>query len=269
MKFIYPSLPEPGSSFIINGFVKDSSYGIGSKGYVSFITYTHETYQNIAKIVAMMIRRGKGGKPRLEKMELCVPIFVYFENEENFRKIMPNVSDMRNYSSIEIEETHNEPTDLLSVPTIEFIGWSSAVITALNHAASKAKYGTWPEDQAHPLNRFRRLPEVYSDDYARFDEVYENKNNRAFVIEQIRQVDASLFKIKMGYRLKMLDIIMNAAEFLVYVNKGEFIPPEQEDKTNEFRFTENQTLLDENLKYHKEAHKDLYRICSEKKIPMI
>jgi hypothetical protein len=269
MKFIYPSLLEPGRPFLVSDFVKECSYGVGSKGYISIISGGHETYQNVAKIITIMTRKGKGGKPRLDKTEFCVPIFLYFETEENFRKIMPANGDLRNYTSIDSEEAEGEVTDLLKIPTIEFIGWASAMITHLHHISNKARYGTWPEDQAHPLNRFRRMPEIYNDDKERFDEVYSNKDQRISVIEQIRKADASLFKIKMGSKLKYLDVVSNAAEFLVYVNKGEFIPQEQEDKTNEFKFTENITLLEENFKYHKEIYVDQQKVCSEKKIPMI
>jgi len=182
---------------------------------------------------------------------------------------MPSSGDLRNYTAIDPEETEGEVTDLLKIPTIEFIGWASAMINNLHHISSKSRYGTWPEDQAHPLNRFRRMPEIYNDDKERFDEVYSKEDQRRLVIEQVRKVDASLFKMKMGNRLKYLDTISNAAEFLVYVNKGEFIPPEQEDKINEFKFTENLTLLEQNFKYHKEVYTDQQKVCSEKKIPMV
>lgn len=268
MKFINSLLLDPGQPFVITDFAKDTNYGVGSKGFITTIQGGHETYQNVAKIHAVMTRKGKGGKPRIERCEFSIPIFVYFENEENFRKIMPTVAEVRNYQSIEPEEEPGSVSDILQMSTVDFLGWASAIITNLHHVSSKARYGTWPEDQANPLNRFRRMADIYADDSARLVEFYTESKNRKNVIDLIRRTEAALFKIRMSHRVKILDYILNAAEFLVYVNKGEFIPSEQEDKTNEFKFTEDQALLDSNLKYHKEVHESALKLCVEKKIPV-
>jgi hypothetical protein len=269
MKFIKPSLFTPGMSFLVNDFVKDCAVGIGSKGYLAIVHSIHETYQNVAKITAVITRRGKGGKPRLEKHDFAVPIFIYFENEENFRKLMPSIGDVRNYTSIEREQDEEVVADMIKAPVIDFLGWASSLALHLRHVSTKNRYGTWPEDQAHPLNRFHRMHELYNEDKERFEEQYGEKKARLSVIEAIRRTDSALVKMRMGHTWRTLDVILNAAEFMVYVNRGDFIPSEQEDKTNNYKFTEDQKLLEENFKYHKGACDNLQKMCSEKKIPIV
>jgi len=269
MKFIKPLLYPPGTPFIVNDFVKDCSVGVGSRGFLSVIHGIHDTYQNLAKITSVITRKGKGGKPRLEKHEFCIPIFIYFENEENFRKLMPTVGDVRVYTSIERETEEEEMLDIAKVPTIDFLGWASAMVINLRHVSGKNRYGTWPEDQAHPLNRFQRMPELYNEDKERFEEQYKEKPARQLVVDAIRRMDSALCKMKVGHSLRTFDITLNAAEFLVYVNRGDFIPAEQEDKTNNYKFTEDQKLLEENFKYHKGVCEELQKVCAEKKIPIV
>ena len=44
-----------------------------------------------------------------------------------------------------------------------------------------------------------------------------------------------------------------AAEFIEFTNSGAFIPKDAEDKKNEYRFTEDDAELKENMKMYKKA----------------
>lgn len=265
MRFIKETLLDPGRKFVVSDQIKEASVGPGTLGWVSQINSGHENWQNVAKISCVLTRKGKSGKPRIERVELLIPVFYHFDNGENFAKIMPEVSSNRWYMLIEPDGSSEE--NIMETQTIDFIGWATAAAWNLRNTIGKTRYGNWPEDQQHPLNRFQRMNEMFNEDPARFISQYDNPAERTKAISAIRSMETSVFKIRMAQAIRKMDIILNSAEFLIYVNKGEFIDKDAEDKTNEFRFAEDDALLDENLEYHRKRKADLESLCKDKKIP--
>jgi hypothetical protein len=214
----------------------------------------------------MLTRKGKGGKPRIERIEMISPIFYYYEKEEGFKKIMPQAGSSNWYGVL--ERTEGSTEDLLKMQTLDFIGWSSAVVHNLRNLLGKTRHGWWPEDQANPLNRFVRMSEMFNEDPEKFLELYQADAVRKGTIEAIRRMEGTLFKLRLTQDMKRLQSIANAAEFLTFVNNGEFIAEDAEDKKNEYRFTEDTALLAGNLEYHTERLKEISELCKKNKIAM-
>jgi hypothetical protein len=267
MKFINETLLDPGRKFIVTDQIKAEGVGAGTCGWISTINCGHENWQNVAKVSCILTRKGKTGKPRIERMELLVPVFYHYDNSENFAKIMPDPSNARWYVLIEPDGAPEE--NIMNVQTIDFIGWATAMTWNIRNLQGKTRYGGWPEDQAHPLNRFQRMNEMFNEEPQRFLDQYENPPERLNVVNAIRSMESIVFKIKMAQTMKKLDIVLNSAEFLIYVNKGEFISKDAEDKNNEFKFANNDELLEQNLEFHKKRKADLEALCKDKKIPNI
>jgi hypothetical protein len=214
----------------------------------------------------MLTRKGKGGKPRIDRIEMISPIFYYYEKEEGFKKIMPQAGSNNWYGILERAEDSME--DLLKMQTLDFIGWASAVVYNLRNLLGKIRHGWWPEDQGNPLNRFVRMSEMFNEDPEKFLELYKPEAARKMTIEAIRRMEGTLFKLRLVQDMRRLQSIANAAEFLTFVNNGEFIAEDAEDKKNEYRFTEDTELLAGNLGYHTERLKEVTELCKKNKIAM-
>jgi hypothetical protein len=266
MKFINDSLLEVGTKFIVGEQIKEASITPGSMGFLSSINGTHEDFQNVAKVTVMLTRKGKGGKPRIDRIEMICPIFYYYENEECFKKIMPAAGSSNWYGIL--ERTENSAEDLLKMHTLDFLGWASAVVYNLRGLLGKIRHGWWPEDQGNPLNRFVRMSEMFNEDPEKFFEIYISDKVRKESIEALRRMEGTLFKLRLAQDLRRLQSIANAAEFLTFVNNGEFIAEDVEDKKNEYKFTEDTGLLAGNFEYHAEKLKEINELCKKNKIAM-
>jgi hypothetical protein len=264
MKFINESLLEIGTKFIVSEQIKEANPATGSMGFLSSINGTHEDFQNVAKITVMLTRKGKGGKPRIDRIEMISPIFYYYENGDNFKKIMPPAGTNNWYGMLERIESPTE--DLLKMQTLDFLGWASAVVYNLRNMLGKIRHGWWPEDAGNPLNRFARMSEMFNEDPEKFLELYQTDAVRKEVIEAIRRMEGTLFKLRLMQNARRLQSIANAAEFLTFVNNGEFIAEDAEDKKNEYRFTEDTELLAGNVEYHAERLKEIGELCKKNKV---
>jgi hypothetical protein len=79
-------------------------------------------------------------------------------------------------------------------------------------------------------------------------------------------MEGTLFKLRLMQDARRLQSIANAAEFLTFVNNGEFIAEDAEDKKNEYRFTEDTELLAGNVEYHAERLKEMGELCKKNKV---
>ena len=76
---------------------------------------------------------------------------------------------------------------------------------------------------------------------------------------------SSLVRMQIQLDITRADAEMNAAEFLLYTNKGEFIPKDAEDKTNEYKFTEDNEMLECTVKHYKSLRKSISDLYESKK----
>jgi hypothetical protein len=264
MKFINESLLEVGTKFTVSDQIKEVNLSPGSIGFISSVGGTHEDFQNVARVTVMLTRKGKAGKPRIERIEMISPIFYYYENEENFKKIMPAAGSNNWYGVL--ERIDGPVENLIKMQTLDFLGWASAVVYNLRGMLGKIRHGWWPEDQGNPLNRFARMSEMFNEDPDKFLELYQPEKVRRETIEAIRRMEGTLFKLRLMQNAKRLQSIANAAEFLTFVNNGEFIAEDAEDKKNEYRFTEDTALLAGNVEYHAERLKEIGEVCKKNKV---
>lgn len=251
---------EAGAKFAVSEFIKDSTFGPGTTGFVSYIDALDESYQNLAKVVVATIRRGKSGKERLDINSFYIPIF-YFDNE-NFRKLMPN-DNRKHYVHIERDMEHVQSVE--DMDPIDFLGWAAAMITRLRRMNENCKHKRWPEDKSNPLNQMKRAIDHFEGESESILDKMTNADFRMAFINECRQKASAMIKMHLEFDLKKLSIELNAAEFLEFTNKGEFIPKDAEDKTNEYEFTKDNELLERSVAYYKSVRDEVQKLSDEKR----
>jgi hypothetical protein len=259
-KILQSNLLEVGAKFVVTDKFKDNTYPPGTMGFICHIKGIDDNYQNVAKVNAVIIRRGKGGKPRLEFSNLLIPIFMV-ENE-NFDKILP--CGTRKYFVSVIREAESISDVRLTDP-LDFLGWATSMAHRIKKMSDSCKHKKWPEDKANPVRRILNLTNHFNEDPEKFLEEYSYDGFRTEFVDTLRRMGSAMARIHLMLDLTKVDCEINAAEFLEFTNKGEFIPKDAENKTNEYKFTDDDKLLERSVDYYHEIKEEIQKLYNEKR----
>ena len=260
-EILISSLLEPGAMFKVSDKVKDHTLSPGSLGFISTVRGIDESYQNVAKVAAIMIRRGKSGKPRMMSVTLCTPVF--YVDHESFDKLMPKDSSRKYYTHIERDLPI--ASTITGMPPLEFLGYAVAISRFIKAMSDKCKHRRWPESKSNPINILKRMPEYFEEDPEAHLNKFTNNEFRGSFIAESRQMISSLIRVYLQLDMIRIETEINAAEFLLFTNKGEFIPKDAEDKTNEYKFTDDIAMLKRTVGHHKKLHSNTQKLYQSKK----
>jgi len=210
MKQIKSSIFKPGTKFVMSEETTDSVVGPGTTGFVSHVKGVDHDYTNVVYFEAVIIKRGKSGKERLDVIELSTPIFD-IDNEE-LRKSMPE--ERRKYYT-HIDQVQNK-TNLLNVDKIEFMGWVLAYSRYVHKLSTKTnQIEAWPQDPNDIMNIMVHLNNYYDDSPNSVLENYAHKNIRGPIILNIRKREALLVKCSLSYLFKLANIEYQALNYII------------------------------------------------------
>jgi len=255
------NLLAPGTKFKVTDTVKDNTILPGSSGFISFTRGVDESYQNICKTAAIITRTGKGGKPRIMSATLCTPVF-YMEHG-GFNKLMPESGSKKNY--VHIERDMSPITDIRTLPPLEFIGYATAISRRIKQMSDQCRHKKWPEAKSNPINILKRMPDYFGEDPEHYLSKYSDSSFVEEFIDEARRMMSSLIRVQIQLDLVRANAEVNAAEFLLFANKGEFISKDTKDKTNEYQFTEDNDMLSRTIKFHKGLNANIKKLYDDKK----
>jgi hypothetical protein len=254
-------LLEPGAIFTVTDAVKDSSFPPGSLGFVSFISGIDDSFQDIARVSVVMIRKGKTGKARVLNTTLHVPIF--YVDHKGFNKLLPEDGVRKCYVHI---ERHMAPAmDLMEIPPLMFLGYAVALSRRIKHMSDQCRHKKWPEAKGHPINIMRQLSGYFEEDPDGLIEKYATAPFRLDFMNKARYMVSSLIRMQIQLDMSRASAEINAAEFLVFTNKGEFIPEDAKEKENEYKFTDDDAMLKRTLSFHKKLRSNIETLFKNKK----
>jgi len=256
------NLLEPGAMFVVTDAVKDNMVPPGSLGFISYISGLDDSYQDIAKIDAVMIRKGKGGKNRVMNAALFSPIF--YVDHKGFNKLLPEDGGSKK-GYVHIERHMSATVDIMALSPMAFIGYAVALSKRIKFMSDQCKHKRWPEKKSHPVNVLRQLPGYFEEDPEVLLEKHASETFRVDFIEKARRMVSTLIRMQMQLDLTRADAEVNAAEFLVFTNKGEFIPKDSKDKENEYKFTDDDAMLKRTLAHYKKLHNNIEILFKDKK----
>lgn len=245
MKILESNLYTPGTKFAVTDDVKENTFGPGSLGVMSFVTGGDNDYEDVANVSVIIIRRGKGGIPRINLNKISIPVFAdkRMLDKDNYLPI-----GRRYY--VHTEKVPYSHEDLLAVAPLDFLGWAAAYMKYLqylaSHIAKPKKQNIVPQDHDHVLAVVSRLQEHFDHDrdaaLANFStEVFR----RAFIVEA-RKLESSLIKCVLVYKRKVANITLNSARFMDYTNTEYYEVTDKEEAKNTVQFHEEKIkIIDE------------------------
>ncbi len=188
-----------GTKFIVTENTKDSTFGPGTTGFMSYVKGHDQDYPNVVYLQTVILKRGKNGKKRLDKSELSTPVFDI--NDENMAKVMPE--EKRRYY-VHIEPVIPFEKDVMNMINMDFIGWAHCQAIYINKLSRRSNLmNSWPEDSDHYLNKILNINEYFTEDIA--NEYSEYEFRRKF-IHIIRKLESTLVKSALIYMMKLSEI---------------------------------------------------------------
>ena len=188
-----------GTKFVVTDDTKDSTFGPGTTGFISYIKGYDQDYSNVVYLNTVIVKRGKGGKKRIDNSDLTTPIFDL--NDENFLKIMPE-EKRRYYVHIELAPSHERAVQ--NMPEIDFLGWANAQARYIQKLSTRAKHvSVWPSSSDHFLNRILNIDGNYGDGIG--DDLTNNIFREKFT-KGIRMMEATLVKCSLLYMYKISEL---------------------------------------------------------------
>ena len=189
---------EPGTFFQITDYIRNSVYLPGSFGVVSSVSPRTNTVWRMASVI---IRRGKKGTKRLERLVLNIPIF------KSECKEVKNVYMGYSNKIVHAEIISNSPQSIISVDDMEFLAWANAYTWYLQHISTIIIGGAWYGmdepiiDSAFNANLVFN-PNHPSDSYYTFDE-------RIRLLNAVRKEEIKLVKQAYQYKSAIYRALIN------------------------------------------------------------
>jgi hypothetical protein len=247
--------------FIVSDKIKDGSYPPGSLGFLSFVRGVDESYQDLAKVCAVIIQVGKTGKARIQNATLSIPVF-YVEHE-GFDKLLPNNGERKGF--VHIDRNIPMTVDVMALDPLYFLGYAVAMAKRIKHMSDQCRHKKWPEAKSNPINILKRMPDYFNEDPDTMLDKYTNEDFRINFVEEARRMTSRMVRVHIELDMTRIDTEVNAAEFLLFTNKGEFIPKDAEDKTNEYEFTKDNKMLERTVDFHKDLREKIQALYKDKR----
>jgi len=219
-----------GTPFSIGSLVKDSVFIPGTIGYVSLLQGPDYKNPNIAFIKAVVIRRGVGGKDRINSNTLLCPIFKSKELEDR-GALFPKGSDDVEYKYLVDLKENQEPIagDVLYsnyMSDITFMGWllskslllkalDTVVYDAINESLGiyeEHRNKVWKPRHESLLSEFTHVVEsqVATTDLDYLSHTFCTKDHRQVLVSELHDLEAKLAIPKIEYNKRVVSTIFAA-----------------------------------------------------------
>lgn len=191
-----------GTKFVVTDQTKDGTFGPGTTGFVSYVKGKDRDFPNVVYLKAVVVKRGKGGKERLNFSEISTPIFE--TSDVDMTDLMPD--EKRRYY-VHIEPERDVAHDVMKMEEIDFLGWALSYAQYIFKLNSRAKrISVWPQENNAICNRILNLEEYYSEDPEHTKEVMANLGARTSFVQNIRIKESTLVKCCLSYMLKIAQL---------------------------------------------------------------
>lgn len=227
-------LLRPGIKAIITNEQASSTYPAGSIGYSSAIHMPHiGTLQ--CRQTMFIIRRGKSGKTRLEAKKFTVPIYLI--NDNTYKEHLQNGK-----CCVTFRQVPDAPSNLIEMPTLEFLAWAGAYVLYLKYLTRIADYSPniWPKGRNHIFNIFLQICSHYEDRQDDWLTTYGGLSSRNVLIAQIRSFEAQVYKCGCKYVKSISGIKRHALNIMLQLITAKTLPIKQKTINNTIKIMEQE-----------------------------
>lgn len=232
-----------GTPFKVTDDFKDTTFGPGSMGLLSYMMGPDNNNPNVVFQQVVTTRRGKGGKPRINKSVILCPIFKVPGIPHEL--LYPKAGDTKYFVNIDASVG---VTDLIlnenEAISDEYMSWllTRAMLT---QELDKVVYppdhrimasaglqgggrgsGIWPKDKLDVLKKFAQNVERWHSDGMTdvIAEEFGSFETRLSMLQQLKKVEASLIIPRLEYHRRILKTLRDALNHIQKIVN---------DKTNE------------------------------------
>ncbi len=210
-----------GTKFVVTPEVKETTFPPGTTAFMSSMLNPDMDYQDVTTIRAVVTRRGKGGKARINVNNIHIPIF----SDPKMLKHDNYLPVGRRYY-VHIEKKPVKEIDIMKMDAMDFLGWACAKAWHLKHLATKvARKGSgqlWPKDKKEPVVAAYYFNEKFEADEKATLANFTNEVFRVDFIRTMRVIEATLSKCETEYQKRVASAVLNSAKFMVYTNEKYF-----------------------------------------------
>lgn len=191
-----------GTKFIVTDATKDTTFGPGTTGFVSYVRGRDQHFSNVFYYRIVTTRRGKAGKSRIELNDISTPVFEL--EGENFIRMMPD-EKRRYYVHIKPMSVEN---NVMEFSHLDFLAYGFAYARWVRKLNTRAKHmNAWPDNPNDLLNTFVHMNNYFSEDLDMAKTRYAREHNvREALINKIRIMESSLVKCSLSYMHKVANI---------------------------------------------------------------
>jgi len=227
MKILQSNISGCGVPYQVNTDSEDGVYKPGTLGLLSFVKGKDLDYPNVIYFHVVTVRRGKGGKERLDFNEISFPVFNTKKTVELSKKgeRMPKL-DRRYYVMIEplpLPFGHSSLMDGRG-----FLAWACCHAKYLSQLRrSTSGFRMWPKDGKHIMNIMSQMNDyMNSSNYNEeqrgdmFDK-YTSEGMREDFVRKMRKISSALVQSHVTYKLKTAKLELDAITH-IYKNASEF-----------------------------------------------
>jgi len=216
-----------GTPFIINDNLKDSTFSVGTTGFLGYILGPDHNNPNIVFQNTLITKRGKKGKRRLENGILLNPIYKF--PGLPIEDIIPKMPERKGFVDIDINDF--ETVGLINRCGDDFVAW---LLARSNFAAeldeksnfpqghkiaqvlstSNRQVYVWPKEGK--LYTFRATAEtMYNGGHEyQLAEEFLSINGKRLLLSELKQIEMLLTIPRLEYQRKVCNVLIDALEFI-------------------------------------------------------
>lgn len=240
MSLLTSNLLAPGTKFVVTDDIKDSTFGPGTAGIMSYIEKKDVNFENVAHALVTIIRRGKGGMGRLNLNKINFPIFFNERmlEHEDYLPISGKSTGGKYHVNIEVVEYDTK--DLRDIPPLDFLGWAYSYVSYMkyivNNKTRPSSIKLWPQEQDDILNVASNLPSYYEQDKRMAEKSFGTLKWRTDFIREIKKMESHFIRCVLSYKKGISDIAMNAAEFIKFTNESYYKVADEKSTDDTLKF---------------------------------
>lgn len=203
-----------GNRFVVTEKTVDGTFRPGTTGIISYIKGIDTSCSNVVYLTAIVLKRGKTGKPRMDLEQVSTPIFNFEVKESS--GMMP---DKKRKRYIFTEPDIQKYRTIHEMGCLDFLGWALAWSLYLQKLSKCTKpFCIWPRKSSHIMNKMLNISSFWYENPEYTIEDFCSFLQREKFIKQMRILDSTLVNCSLSYMIKVTESEVNAADYLIQHN---------------------------------------------------
>lgn len=203
-----------GNKFVVTEKTVDGTFRPGTTGIVSYIKGIDTGCSNVVYLTAVILKRGKTGKSRIDLEQVSTPIFSFKTMDSS--EVMPDKKRKRYIFAepdVQIYRTVHE------MESLEFLGWASAWALYLQKLSKCTKpFCIWPKKSGDLMNKMLNISSYWYENAKYTIEDFCSHQQRDRFVKQMRTLESTLINCSLSYMIKVTESEVHAADYLIHYN---------------------------------------------------